>query len=93
MGKGPSATLPTSAELTHTRPHFLTTVPQNGQVGVWEIVFVSRWGPRPNSKSVIIDEIDIKISEDIFFPVLGNHFPSKCVKIAVVFCVCPLPTM
>ena len=74
----PSALVPTSAEITHTRPHFLTTVPQNGQVGVWEIFFVSRWGPRPNSKSAIIDERGIKISEDlIHFCDSGSRFPEK----------------
>ena len=78
VGKGPSATLPTSAELTHTRPHFLTTVPQNGQVGVWEIVFVSRAGPRPNSKRAIIDERGSKISEDlIHFCDSGSPFSEK----------------
>ena len=78
MGKGPSATLPTSAELTHTRPHFLTTVPQNGQVGVWEIVFVSRAGPRPNSKRAIIDERGSKISEEvIYFCDSGSPFSEK----------------
>ena len=74
----PPAALPTSAELTHTRPHFLTTVPQNGQVGVWEIFFVSRWGPRPNSKSAIIDERGSKISEDlIYFCDSGSPFSEK----------------
>ena len=78
VGKGPSATFPTSAEVTHTRPHFLTTVPQNGQVGVWEIFFVSRWGPRPNSKSAIIDERGSKISEDlIYFCDSGSPFSEK----------------
>ena len=74
----PSALVPTSAEITQTRPHFLTTVPQNGQVGVWEIFFVSRWGPRPNSKSAIIDERGIKISEDvIYFCDSGSPFSEK----------------
>ena len=74
----PSASFPTSAEITHTRPHFLTTVPQNGQVGVWEIFFVSRWGPRPNSKSAIIDERGSKISEDlIYFCDSGSPFSEK----------------
>ena len=61
----PSALVPTSANTLSTRPHFLTTVPQNGQVGVWEIVFVSRAGPRSISKSAIIDERGSKISEDL----------------------------
>ena len=78
VGKGPSATLPTSAELTHTRPQFLTTVPQNGQVGVWEIVFVSRAGPRSISKRAIIDERGSKISEDlIYFCDSGSPFSEK----------------
>ena len=78
VGKGPSATLPTSAELTHTRAHFLTTVPQNGQVGVWETFFVPHWGSRPNSKSAIIDERGSKISEDlIYFCDLGSPFSEK----------------
>ena len=78
VGKGPSATLPTSAELTHTRPHFLTIVPQNGQVGVWGIVFVSRAGPRPISKRAIIDEMGIKISEEvIYFWDSGSPFSEK----------------
>ena len=77
-GERPSATLPTSAELTHTRPHFLTTVPQNGQVGVWEIVFVSRAGPRSISKRAIIDERGIKISEEvIYFCDSGSPFSEK----------------
>ena len=74
----PSASFPTSAEITHTRPHFLTTVPQNGQVGVWEIVFVSRAGPRPIPKSAIIDERGSKISEDlIYFCDSGSPFSEK----------------
>ena len=74
----PSALVPTSAEITQTRPHFLTTVPQNGQVGVWEIFFVSRWGPRPIPKSVIIDERGSKISEDlIYFCDSGSPFSEK----------------
>ena len=74
----PSATFPTSAEITHTRPHFLTTVPQNGQVGVWEIVFVPRAGPRPIPKSAIIDERGSKISEDlIYFCDSGSPFSEK----------------
>ena len=74
----PSALVPTPAEITQTRPHFLTTVPQNGQVGVWEIFFVSRWGPRPNSKRAIIDERGSKISEDlIYFCDLGSPFSEK----------------
>ena len=74
----PSALVPTSAEITHTRPHFLTTVPQNGQVGVWEIVFVSRAGPRSISKRAIIDERGSKISEDlIYFCDSGSPFSEK----------------
>ena len=74
----PSALVPTSAEITQTRPHFLTIVPQNGQVGVWEIFFVSRAGPRPNSKSAIIDERGSKISEDlIYFCDSGSPFSEK----------------
>ena len=42
----PSALVPTSAEITQTRPIFLTTVPQNGQVGVWENCFFAPAGPR-----------------------------------------------
>ena len=74
----PSATFPTSAEITHTRPHFLTIVPQNGQVGVWELVFVSRAGPRSISKRAIIDERGSKISEDlIHFCDSGSQFSEK----------------
>ena len=72
----PSALVPTSAKITHTK--YLTTVPQNGQVGVWEIVFVSRAGPRPNSKSPIIDERGSKISEEvIYFCDSGSPFSEK----------------
>ena len=78
VGKGPSATPPTSAKTLSTRPHFLTTVPQNGQVGVWEIVFVPRAGPRPISKRAIIDERGSKISEDlIYFCDSGSPFSEK----------------
>ena len=78
LEKGPSATFPTSAELTHTRPHFLTIVPQNGQVGVWEIVFVSRAGRRSISKRAIIGERGSKISEDlIYFCDSGSPFSDK----------------
>ena len=78
VGKGPSATFPTSAKITHTRPNFLTIVPQNGQVGVWEIVFVSRAGPRSISKRAIIDERGIKISEEvIYFCDSGSPFSEK----------------
>ena len=78
VGKGPSASLPTSAELTHPRPHFFTTVPQNGQVGVWEIVFVPQAGPRPIPKSAIIDESGSKISEEvIYFCDSGSPFSEK----------------
>ena len=74
----PSALVPTSAKITHTRPHFLTTVPQNGQVGVWEIVFVSRAGPRTIPKRAIIDERGSKISEDlIYFCDSGSPFSEK----------------
>ena len=60
------------------KTYFLTTVPQNGQVGVWEIVFVSRAGPRPNSKRAIIDERGSKISEDlIHFCDSGSQFSEK----------------
>ena len=77
-GESPSATFPTSAKMTHTRPRFLTTVPQNGQVGGWEIVFVSRAGPRSISKRAIIDERSSKISEDlIYFCDSGSQFSEK----------------
>ena len=83
----PSALVPTSAEITQTRPHFLTTVPQNGQVGVWEIFFVSRWGPRPNSKSAIIGERGSKISEDvIYFCDSGSRFSEKMCWISCKGC-------
>ena len=72
----PSALVPTSAKITHTK--YLTTVPQNGQVGVWEIVFVSCWGPRPIPKSAIIDERGSKISEDLsHFCNSGSPFSEK----------------
>ena len=78
----PSALVPTSAEITQTRPIFLMTVPQNGQVGVWEIVFVSRAGPRSISKRAIIDERGSKISEDLInFCDLGSPFSEKMCQI------------
>ena len=56
----------------------MTIVPQNGQVGVWEIVFVSRAGPRSISKRAIIDERGSKISEDlIYFCDSGSPFSEK----------------
>ena len=61
----------------------MTTVPQNGQVGVWEIVFVPRAGPKTIPKSAIIDERGIKISEDDFFSNQGHNFPRKGVRFAV----------
>ena len=63
----PSALVPTSAEITQTRPHVLTTVLQNGQVGGWEIVFFAPAGPRSISKSAIIDERGSKISQVLIY--------------------------
>ena len=55
-----------------------TTALQNGQVGVWEIVFVPQAGPRTIPKSAIIDERGNKISEDlIYFCDLGSPFSEK----------------
>ena len=74
----PSALVPTSAEITQTRPQILTVVPQNGQVGVWEIIFVSRAGPRSISKTAIIDERGNKTSEEIiYFCDSGSLFSEK----------------
>ena len=78
VGKGLRQLSPLRQKGSHTRPHFLTTVPQNGQVGVWEIVFVSRAGPRSISKRAIIDERGIKISEEvIYFCDSGSPFSEK----------------
>ena len=78
VGKGLRHWSPLRQKGSHTRPHFLTTVPQNGQVGVWEIVFVSRAGPRSISKRAIIDERGSKISEDlIYFCDSGSPFSEK----------------
>ena len=78
VGKGPSALVPTSAETFSTRPHFLTTAPQNGQVGVWENFFFAPACPRPNSKRAIIDERGSKISEEvIYFCDSGSPFSEK----------------
>ena len=56
----------------------MTIVPQNGQVGVWEIVVVSQAGPRPIPKRAIIDERGSKISEDlIYFCDSGSPFSEK----------------
>ena len=74
----PSALVPTSAEISHTRPNFLTIVPQNGQVGVWENFLFAPAGPRSISKSVIIDERGSKISEEvIYFCDSGSPFSEK----------------
>ena len=78
VGKGLGHCHPLRQKGSHTRPHFLTIVPQNGQVGVWEIVFVSRAGPRSISKRAIIDERGSKISEDlIYFCDSGSAFSEK----------------
>ena len=87
VGKGPSATLPTSAELTHKRPHFLTTVPQNGQVGVWENFLFASAGPRSISKSAIIDERGVKNSEDLIYVCdSGSQFSEKMCRICCKGC-------
>ena len=52
----PSALVPTSAEITQTRPHVLTILRKMDKLGAGKTLLFAPVGPRPNSKSAIIDK-------------------------------------
>ena len=76
--QNPSAKIPSSAEISHTRPQILTTLSATWTSWVWEIIFEIPAGPRSRTQSAIIDERGIKISEDvIYFCDSGSPFSEK----------------